>query len=70
MNKVIPVPYDFLREPIRTMQKRNRRLLRFLFFVYLGGESNPYLTFRRGLFYPLNYQGKRRNGSAKLDKIP
>ena len=24
---------------------------------YLGGESNPYLTFRKRLFYPLNYQG-------------
>ena len=27
---------------------------------YIGGESNPYLTFRKRLFYPLNYQGLKR----------
>ena len=26
--------------------------------VYLGGESNPYLMFRKHLFYPLNYHEK------------
>ena len=25
--------------------------------VVPGGESNPYLMFRKHLFYPLNYQG-------------
>ena len=27
------------------------------FFMYPRGESNPYLKFRKLLFYPLNYQG-------------
>ena len=26
-------------------------------FLYLRGESNPYLKFRKLLFYPLNYRG-------------
>ena len=26
-------------------------------FLYPRGESNPYLTFRKRLFYPLNYKG-------------
>ena len=30
----------------------------FFIHEYLGGESNPYLKFRKLLFYPLNYQGK------------
>ena len=36
------------------------------FFLYLGGESNPYLKFRKLLFYPLNYKAafvKRHKGS-------
>ena len=31
---------------------------------YLGGESNPYLMFRKHLFYPLNYQGKYKNARS------
>ena len=27
--------------------------------LYLGRESNPNLSLRRTLFYPLNYQGLR-----------
>ena len=26
------------------------------FFMYPRGESNPYLKFRKFLFYPLNYR--------------
>ncbi len=26
---------------------------------YLRGESNPYLMFRKHLFYPLNYRGNK-----------
>ena len=32
--------------------------------LYLGGESNPYLMFRKHLFYPLNYQGKYKNARS------
>ena len=31
-------------------------------FLYPRGESNPYLKFRKLLFYPLNYKGSLLSG--------
>ena len=36
-------------------KKRQGRTLTL--FLYPRGESNPYLKFRKLLFYPLNYKG-------------
>ena len=39
---------------------------------YLGRESNPNLSLRRTLFYPLNYQGRNtcsRISDAKIIKL-
>ena len=36
-------------------KKRQGRTLAL--FLYPRGESNPYLKFRKLLFYPLNYKG-------------
>ena len=35
------------------------------FFMYPRGESNPYLKFRKLLFYPLNYKGIPKIGGRK-----
>ena len=35
-------------------------------FLYPRGESNPYLTFRKRLFYPLNYKGIPKQADAKV----
>ena len=35
-------------------------------FLYPRGESNPYLKFRKLLFYPLNYKGNFYKANAKL----
>ena len=36
------------------------------FFMYPRGESNPYLKFRKLLFYPLNYKGILKQADAKV----
>ena len=36
------------------------------FFLYPRGESNPYLKFRKLLFYPLNYKGIPKQADAKV----
>ena len=35
-------------------------------FLYPRGESNPYLKFRKLLFYPLNYKGNFSEVGAKV----